>query len=404
MLTESIIPNPTDIVKCCYEAQIQNQHLTQYILQDYLIEESKESDDNKKEEDKGFFAWIKKQFQKVANTIRKWISAIGKFFTKTLPEAIGKFVDKVLRFLKIRKTKNVKMPKNVTEEDKRNIKKATDMVNKEVQKEIAKATLAPNANIESKEKEVKDAISKVENGEASNELMEAFKSRYILVFGDGDSVMPTYKTMCKKLSGPLDKSLSAIADFCNKGKQSMDFFIKKLSDELSDTTVMDNINNTDAAEQFRNEIAPAFKMDYAHKKASLVKNGKMYSREQMDKIPREKIDVEQLKKELTTLRNNKNASIIYNTAKAQSDGLLKLIDLFLNYFKTDLDKNQAKKYTNIYMQYQKHVMKIITDATDDYTSYLNYAINEYKEAIAGTFNMNIGKLDYEDPWEVKKEA
>ena len=173
-----LIPNPVDVVNCCYEAQIQNQHLTQYILQDYLIEESKESNDDKKE-DKGFFAWIKKQFQKVANTIRKWISAIGKFFTKTLPEAIGKFVDKVLRFLKIRKTKNVKMPKNVTEEDKKNIKKATVMVNKEVQKEIAKATLAPNANIESKEKEVKDAISKIENGEASNELMEAFKSKYI---------------------------------------------------------------------------------------------------------------------------------------------------------------------------------------------------------------------------------
>ncbi len=392
MLTEIIIPNPTDTIKYCYESLIFNQHIASTILEDCILEVN----DSESKEDAGFLAWIKKQFQKIAVTIRKWVTSIVNFFTKTLPNAIANFVDKILRFLKIRKTKTIKMPENVTEKDKENIKKAASIVNKEVQKELAKATIASNANIQSEEKKVNDAISKIENGEVSKELDQAFKARYILVFGNDDGILPTYKTKCKKLSGPLNKTLNAIAVFCDNGKKSLQDFTNKLQKELSDPIIMDNLNNTDAADQFRDMMAKFLKKTYANNKAGMVNKGKMYSREQMDKIPRENINVEDVKKELANLRNNKNASIICNATKAQADGLLKMIDVFLSYFKSDTEKNKAKKYTNVYVQYQNHVMKVITDATNDYTSYLNYAINEYKEAIAGTFNMNTDKLDYED--------
>lgn len=389
MFTDSYVSDPTDIIKYCYESTVFNQNITSTILQDYISEAT----GKKKSDGTGFFGWIKKQLHRIAEIVRKWVTAIVNFFTKTLPSAVGGFVDKILVFLKLKKekTKKISIPKDATSEQKENTKKAVNVVNKATTKEMAKQ-ITGSAEKNNDMEEAKKQIEKVQSlPDIHEKLDEAMKKGYILVYGDSDDAIPTISTKCRKIASPINKTLKKISELCKVRTDVLDKQISDIQDMLNSKSLHNGFLQSTAADDMTSNqtIKDFIATQYAQSKGYYSENGEMYLRKDLSNLKLETMSVDEVKKELLTIRETKKSGdIIKKAAEDQSKKLLELCNQFEKSFSNENDQKKAQKYINVLSQLQNAVVKYVSDATKDYASYANFAINEYKAAIANKNNRN----------------
>ena len=389
MITKSYEINPTDIIKYCYESTIFNQNITSTLLENYVLE----STGKKKSDGVGFFGWIKKQLHRIAEIVRKWVTAIVNFFTKTLPSTIGGFVDKILIFFKLKKekTKKIDMPKNATREEKDNVKKATDIANKATTKKMV-IEITGNTEKTNDIEEAKKEIKKIPLvPDIREKLDEAMKKGYILVYGDSDDITPIISTKCRKIASPISKTLKKISELCKVRTDVLDKQISDIQDMLNSTSLHNGFLQSTAADDMASNqtIKDFIATQYAQSKGYYSGHGEMYLRKDLSNFKLETMSVDEVKKELLTIRETKKSGdIIKKAAEDQSKKLLDLCNQFEKSFSNENDQKKAQKYINVLSQLQNAVVKYVSDATKDYASYANFAINEYKAAIANKNNRN----------------
>lgn len=393
---------PTEIVQYCYEMQISNQNTTISILENYIIQES--SNDSKPK--KQVIQWIQKQFKHFGSIIRQWLSALGKFFTKTIPEAIGKFVNFVLRFLKIRKdkTKSVEVPEDATQEQKDHIEKTAEEVS-QYNTEKIKDDVKPSSPTDNKERKeslnnakevIKNDIDKIQDEKCKQQFKECMDKGYIPILL-GEKVQ--WAVMCKRIAEIVKQNLDCIAEICKVRTDKLDDIEKELTSIISDKSTaeyfskaipVDPMNITTGSQEDINSsqelnafIHTKFSQTWGYYVNTLKK---AYSKSYLDNMERELIDVEEVKKDLARFKSmEKTGKEIYSAANNQSNTILTLC----NSMTKSVNKNdvwKAQEFVGYMKTMQTALMNYISSATKSYTGYVNYVIKEYSSALDSVFN------------------
>lgn len=407
---------PIEIVQYSYEMQIQAQN-TSYLILEGSITESKEKNTN------GVIAWIKKQLKKFAETIRRWISAICKFFTQTLPKAISNFIDKILRFFKLRKSKekNISIPQSISSQEKEHIKKTAyeiviynskkmkDDIKKEKSENIdfpllpdkgkdnaQKDNSDDNFNSYSKSDIQKD-INDIKDEKCKNDFDECMKKGYIpIITGEKQE----WGTKCKRIAKIVIQNLDCIADICKVRTNKLQDFSDELYNLINNKNIADYFSNADQVadpmnlssgtqEEIENSkslnafIHTKFGQTWAYYVDDLKK---AYSKKYLDNVERELVNINEVEKDLAQLKSIEKTGIqIYDASKTQSKLILDLCDKLVNSVR-DGDIDKAKTFVGYIQQMQSAIMIYISDASKRYTGYVNYAIKEYSNALNSKWN------------------
>ena len=309
-----------------------------------------------------------------------------------MPSAVNGFIDKILIFFKLKKkkTKKLDIPKDATPEQKENTKKAVDIANKATAKEMAKEVTG-NTEKTDDIKEAKKEIEKMQLlPDIHEKLDEAMKKGYILVYGDNNEIV-SISTKCRKIASPISKTLKKISELCKVRTDVLDKQISDIQEMLNTERLHKGFLQSNAANDMMADqtIKSFIATEYAQSKGYYTQRGEMYLRKDLKTLKLETMSVDQIQKELSTMRETKKSGdIIRKSAEDQSKKLLELCDRFEKSFSDENDQKKAQKYINVISQIQNTVVKYVTDATKDYASYANFAINEYKAAIANTNNRN----------------
>ena len=407
---------PIEIVQYSYEMQIQAQN-TSYLILEGSVTESKEKNTN------GVIVWIKKQLKKFAETIRRWISAICKFFTQTLPKAISDFIDKILRFFKLRKSKekNISIPQSTSSQEKEHIKrtayeiviynskKMKDDIKKEKPENInfpllpdkgkdnaQKDNSDDNFNSYSKSDIQKD-INNIKDEKCKNDFDECMKKGYIpIITGEKQE----WGTKCKRIAKIVIQNLDCIAEICKVRTNKLQDFSDELYNLINNKNIADYFSNADQVadpmnissgtqEEIENSkslnafIHTKFGQTWAYYVDDLKK---AYSKKYLDNVERELININEVEEDLTQLKSiEKKGTQIYDASKTQSKLILDLCDKLVNSVR-DGDIDKAKTFVGYIQQMQSAIMIYISDASKRYTGYVNYAIKEYSNALNSKWN------------------
>ena len=407
---------PIEIVQYSYEMQIQAQN-TSYLILEGSVTESKEKNTN------GVIVWIKKQLKKFAETIRRWISAICKFFTQTLPKAISDFIDKILRFFKLRKSKekNISLPQSTSSQEKEHIKrtayeiviynskKMKDDIKKEKPENInfpllpdkgkdnaQKDNSDDNFNSYSKSDIQKD-INNIKDEKCKNDFDECMKKGYIpIITGEKQE----WGTKCKRIAKIVIQNLDCIAEICKVRTNKLQDFSDELYNLINNKNIADYFSNADQVadpmnissgtqEEIENSkslnafIHTKFGQTWAYYVDDLKK---AYSKKYLDNVERELININEVEEDLTQLKSiEKKGTQIYDASKTQSKLILDLCDKLVNSVR-DGDIDKAKTFVGYIQQMQSAIMIYISDASKRYTGYVNYAIKEYSNALNSKWN------------------
>lgn len=407
---------PIEIVQYSYEMQIQAQN-TSYLILEGSITESKEKNTN------GVIAWIKKQLKNFTETIRRWISAICKFFTQTLPKAISNFIDKILRFFKLRKSKekNISIPQSTSSQEKEHIKKTAyeiviynskkmkDDIKKEKPENIdfpllpdkgkdnaQKDNSDDNFNSYSKSDIQKD-INDIKDEKCKNDFDECMKKGYIpIITGEKQE----WGTKCKRIAKIVIQNLDCIAEICKVRTNKLQDFSDELYNLINNKNIADYFSNADQVadpmnlssgtqEEIENSkslnafIHTKFGQTWAYYVDDLKK---AYSKKYLDNVERELVNINEVEKDLAQLKSIEKTGIqIYDASKTQSKLILDLCDKLVNSVR-DGDIDKAKTFVGYIQQMQSAIMIYISDASKRYTGYVNYAIKEYSNALNSKWN------------------
>lgn len=414
---QSDIKIPSEIIQYCYEMQIQTQNTSRLILEGAFDNASKEKSNK-------IIVWIKNQLKNFAETIRKWISAICKFFTQTLPKAISAFIDKILRFLKIRKSKEkiITIPQDATHQEEETIKKVSyeiaiynsrkmkDDIKKEKTQDV-NFPLLPDKNGEDSsdtndkddsqnvknKSDIEKDINDIKDDKCRKEFDECMKKGYIpIISGEGQH----WGSKCKRIAKMVIQNLDCIVEICKVRTDKLDEFSNEIYHILIDPDiagyfsraddVVDPMNITtgsDADIQNSKTLNSFIHTKFGQTWAYYVEDlKKAYSKKYLDNVQRELVDIEEIKQDLTQLKSIEKKGVqIYDNAKIQSKAILDLCDVLIKNIK-DNDVNKAKTFVGYIQQMQSAIMLYISDASKRYTGYVNYAIKEYTNALDSKWN------------------
>lgn len=390
---------PIEIVQSCYEMQINSQNTTISILENYIIQQESSNDSKPKQ----VIQWIQKQFKHFGSIIRQWLSSLGKFFTKTIPEAIGKFTNFASKWLNMlgKKKKSVDVPEDATQEQKDHIKKTAEEVT-QYNTEKMKDDVKPSSDKERKEslknaKETIDShIDAIENEKCKQQFKECMAKGYIPILL-GEKVQWAVK--CKRITKMVQQNLDCIADICNVRTDKLDDIKKELTSIISDkgtaeyfskavpvdpmnitTGTQEEINNSQELNAF---IHTKFGQTWGYYVNTLHK---AYPKSYLDSMERELVDIEEVKKDLAQFKSiEKAGKEIYNSANKQSDTILILCNSMVKSVSED-DVWKAQTFVGYIKAMQSSLMDYISSASKSYTGYANYVIKEYSSALDSVFN------------------
>lgn len=386
---------PIEIVQYCYEMQISNQNTTISILENYAIQQESSNDSKPKQ----VIQWIQKQFKHFGSIIRQWLSALGKFFTKTIPEAVGKFVNFATKYFSMigKKKKSVDVPEDATQEQKDHIRKTAEEV-AQYNIEKMKDDVKPSSDKERKntKEDIDSRIDAIENEKCKQQFKECMAKGYIPILL-GEKIQWTVK--CKRIAKLVQQNLDCIVEICKVRTDKLDDIKKELTSIISDkgtaeyfskavpvdpmnitTGNQEDINNSQELNAF---IHTKFGQTWGYYAYTLHK---VYPKFYLDTMKRELVDIEEIKKDLTQFKSmEKTGKEIYNAANEQSDSILILCNSMVKSVSDD-DVWKAQTFVGYIKAMQSSLMDYISSASKSYTGYVNYIIKEYSSALDSVFN------------------
>ena len=390
---------PIEIVQSCYEMQINRQNTTISILENYVVQQESSNDSKPKQ----VIQWIQKQFKHFGSIIRQWLSSLGKFFTKTIPEAVGKFVNFATKYFNMsgKKKKSVDVPEDATQEQKDHIKKTAEEV-AQYNTEKMKDDVKSSSDKERKNtKEIIDShIDAIENEKCKQQFKECMTKGYIPILL-GEKIQWTVK--CKRITKLVQQNLDCIAEICKVRTDKLNDIKKELTSIISDkgtaeyfskavpvdpmnitTGSQEDINNSQELNAF---IHTKFGQTWGYYVNTLHK---VYPKSYLDSMERELVDIEEIKKDLAQFKSiEKAGKEIYNSANEQSDTILILCNSMVKSVSED-DVWKAQTFVGYIKAMQSSLMDYISSASKSYTGYVNYIIKEYSSALDSVFNNKRG--------------
>ena len=315
-----------------------------------------------------FKEWLFERFKKMAETIRNWISSITTFLTKTMPTAINKFVNKILVFLKLKKSAKKVDVSKLPPEDKTQVEDAVKKVNVTVAKKVAEEQVNTAQDIPELEKICANVISTIKNVEAQKALYDALKNKNFVTTSDNNNVQ------CPDIRDKMATTLNTISELCMGNVDCLQYLLKTL-DKVAKADII-AASDIDFEKEAPDMMAN-IKVKYSQSKLAMVKKKEMYGiKMHFKKIEPTEMKIADVEKALMTFSNDKNAAIISKTAKEMSEAILKALDKIKN--KADsINPEAIVKMCNEISEIQSLLITYVTDATNDYTKYIQYAINLY---------------------------
>lgn len=397
---------PIEIVQSCYEMQISNQHTTISILENYVLQES--SDDSKP---KQIVQWVQKQLKHFGSIIRQWLTSLKKFFTQTVPSTIAKFVDMVLRFFKIRKskTKFIEVPQDATPEEKEHIEKTAEEIAQYNTEKMKDDVVKPTSSDENKDrkKSLNDAkkvitnhIDAVKREKQRQMFIDCMDKGYIPILL-GEKVQ--WAVMCKRIAKMVLQNLDCISEICEVRADKMNEMLTDVASVMNDKGAAEYFSkaipidpmNITTGDQSRIEqskelntfINTKFGQTWGYYVNTLHK---AYSKSYLDSVERELVSVEEVEADLRSIQNmDKEGKEIYSNAEKISEQILNLCKALTLSVKT-IDKWKAEEFTGYIKTMQSALMDYITAATKSYTGYINYTIKEYSAALDAKWSNKVG--------------
>lgn len=388
---DNYISTPLEIMESAYKMQILNQQLSYSILKsDYITEANGDTSAIKK-----IGNWIKETTANIIATIRKWLAAIGKFFTKTLPAALKRFVDRIFGFCKKKENvKNIKIPEETPEEDKKEIIEIANDINKvnhakavqeltQPENEDKNVTTATKKAIEEKEEEVAERIInwRPKNlDQMKKEMDEALEKGYVINVNGKDN--SEYTTKCPRVKEPIEKSLKFIAEMCQTAVDQMTDLLKGgLNGDLASADPKSTYDQLkDAWDKY------IYKFSYDSQKTYLVETRKIISRNEISKLPPEDVKLGDIKKQMALFQSNKDADKIYKSAQKEADAFFAAVAELEKAYKKTKHAASGQQFVDIITKIANVYMQYVSDATKDYTAYINFGIKAYTYALAGRWN------------------
>lgn len=315
-----------------------------------------------------FKEWLFERFKKMAETIRNWLTTITTFLTKTMPVAIGKFVNRILVFLKLKKAAKKVDVSKLPPEEKTQVEDTVKKVNVTVAKKVAEEQVKTTQDIPELERICANAISTIKDVEAQKALYDALKNKNFVTTSESNTVQ------CPDIRDKMVTTLNTISQLCIENVETMQDLLKTLDKvEKADTIVgSDNDFIKDHP-----EIMDNIKVKYSQTKAARVKKKEMYGiKMHFNKIEPTEMKISDVEKALMTFSNDKNAAIIAKSAKELSEAILKALDKIKGKADT-INPEAVVKMCNEISEIQSLLLTYVTDATNDYTKYIQYAINLY---------------------------
>ena len=314
-----------------------------------------------------FKDWLFERFKKMAETIRNWVSAIITFLTKTMPTAIGKFVNKVLILLKLKKSEKKVDVSKLPPEEKAQVEDAAKKVNVTVAKKAAEEQVKTSQDIPELEKICANDISTIKDEEAQKTLYDALKNKNFVTTSDNNTVQ------CPDIRDKMATTLNTISELCMENVDCLQDLLKTL-DKVEKADV---IAGADVDFKKENpELMNSIKAKYSQSKYVRVKKKEMYSIKHLNKIEPTEMKIADVEKALIAFSNDKNAVIISKSAKELSEAILKALDKIKSKANV-INPEAVVKMCNEISEIQSILLTYVTDATNDYAKYIQYAINLY---------------------------
>lgn len=390
-MMDNYISTPLEIMESAYKMQIFNQQLSYNILKtDYITEANGDSSAIKK-----ISNWIKETTANIIATIRKWLAAIGKFFTKTLPDALKRFIAKVFSFCKKKEhVKVVKIPEETPVEVKEKIIEIADEVNKVNHAKAVQELIQPenedknvvDANkkaIEEKEEEIAEKITNwmpKNMDQIRRDIDEALEKGYVVNVNGTDN--SEYTTKCPRVKEPIEKSLKFIAEQCQTAVEQMtDLLEGGFNGNLA---IADPKSTYDQLKDAWDKYI--YKFNYDSQKTYLVETRKIISRNEIAKLPPQDTKLGDIKKQMAIFQSNKDADKIYKSAQKEADAFFAAVSELEKAYKNSKYAASGQQFVDIIIKIANTYMQYVSDATKDYTAYINFGIKAYTYALAGRWN------------------
>lgn len=358
-----------DIIKYSYESTISCQQIMHGILESstYSLLEAESKKDSKLTK---FKDWIVEKLKKIAETVRKWVTAIVTFLTKTLPSAVGKFINKILVFLKIKKASKKVNTSKLSVTDKEKVKDAVKVVNATTAKKIADNPEAVK-ELSMLEKVALDKINAISDIDTQKKLYDALKNKDFVTTADSVTVE------CPNVIDKITITLNSISDLC---EEAVNFLETQLERIVKNADIIAKGTNPGKATDDK-DTKNRINTKYMQIKTYLINHNKMYAiKMHLNTVKPTKMDIKDIEKAVERFSNDKNATTIAKVAKDISKAILKSLDDIKS--KADNNQEAVSQSCQELSKVQAAIIQFITDATNDYTSYIKYAIDLYGSALS----------------------
>lgn len=395
-----------DMMKEAYNMKIFNQHLTYKLISESYIEEATK-DDDKKSVFKKINQWVKETAINIANTLRKWISKIIEFLTKTVPNAIRSFFGKIISFIKRKKkTKNINIPKEIFQNCKDTVEKIVNNINKVNNAKAANELLIDTKKDDDNEKvinatdlvvidkdEIKEAEKKVQAQiealpdlqlkEQKEVMKEALHDGELVTINNDDQKIKTVR--CIPLRDVIKRSLSAMIDESRKFLKIFDQLTEQIGSVTPKLFVM--VNPEDSYKECEKIYNEYFKnMEFGKFKTVLKQENMLVFRKDIKKMQPVEMSLDEIEKAITEFSSDKTGDKLKADAESKINGLLKILRDIDKEYSTSSHAEAGKRYMQLLTDICTIFMNFYTDVAKEYATYTKFAINGYTAALAGKWN------------------